>query len=102
MTGVSALLSRLAALPPRVQAAAERACLEAARAAADQARQAAPIRTGALRASISAKGRGESAQAIASVPYAGIVESRTPFLSPSAQSADFSARLARALKEGLR
>lgn len=102
MTGAASLLSRLSLMPGRAHAAASRACLECARTAAEKAKQGAPVKTGTLRASISAQGTSGAARVSVSVPYAGIAEARRPYLSPAAQAADFQDHLARALKEGLR
>ncbi|MBQ9263737.1 MAG: HK97 gp10 family phage protein [Clostridia bacterium] len=102
MTGLSSLLSRLAALPGRAQAALTKAAVESAQAAAAAARSNAPVRTGALRASIAAAPDGPGAKAAAGVPYAGYVEQHAPYFAHALDSSDYAARAARALQEGLR
>ena len=102
MKGASSAQNRLAALPNRARAALNRAAADAARAAAAAAKNAAPVRTGALRASIAASPLPHGAQAAASVPYAVLVEQRSPYMGPAAAAGDFTARAARALEEVLR
>ena len=102
MKGVSSVQARLAALPSQVLAALDRAALQAAQAAADDAKGAAPVRTGALRASIAASALPHGAQAAASVPYAAVVERHSPYMGPAAAKSDFTARAVRAVQEVLR
>lgn len=101
MKNAAALCARLSALPDKAARLLSRAALEAARAAAAEARTLSPVRTGALRASISASSLPRGAAAAASVPYAGFVEKKQPYLAPALEQADYAARAARALKEGL-
>lgn len=108
MTGVSALSARLSALPGKMRSALERAALDAARKTAEDARHAAPVRTGALRASIAAIPVPGGAKSSAGAPYAAIVEGGSrraaaqPFLRPAFEMSDFAARAARAIQEELR
>lgn len=101
MKNAAALTARLSALPDRAGRLLSQAALDAARAAAAAAQAGAPVRTGALQASIAASPLPRGAAAGASVPYAGYVEQKQPYLSPALEQADYPARAARALKEGL-
>lgn len=108
MKNAAALLNRLSALPARARQILSAAALEAARQTARAAQSAAPVRTGALRASIAASPEENGARVETGVPYAGPVEMGTghmraqPFLQPAFDQNDFTARAARMLKEGLR
>ena len=105
MKGCSAALARLDALPGLCRKALADACREAAREIARDARFLAPVRTGRLRASITAEADGWAARVSARVPYAAAVEEGSlrrpphPFLGPAAQRADFAGQAARALRE---
>ena len=107
MKGLSGVLSRLSALPGKAERAALDAALDAARAGALLARGMAPVKTGALRASISASPREQGAEISSDCPYAAAVElggryqAARPFLLPGAAGSDYFARSARAIQEAL-
>jgi len=108
MTGLPACLARLSSLPGKAKRACEKAALEAAKAAEAEARSLAPVRTGALRASIRASAAPSGAVVSASAPHAAPVEQGSgnrpahPYLLPAVQKSDYAARAARALGEELR
>lgn len=105
MKGLESALSRLAALPAQAQGALQSAALSSARQAAEAARNACPVRTGALRASLSAQSLDQGAQVSAARPYAALVEMGSlhrppqPFLLPAARGSDYPRLAAQALKE---
>ena len=107
MTGLSGVLGRLASLPGSLQEASLRAAQTAAQEAAAQARSMAPVRTGALRASIAAAPAPRGAQAAASCPYAAIVElgslrsAAQPYLLPGALAVDYAGLCGQALREAM-
>ena len=108
MRGLDAALRRLSGLPEALSLAARSAAEAAADQAVHTARQLVPVRTGALRASISAAPHPQGALLRADRPYALPVEighGRTaahPYLVPAARWADYPARAVRAVQEVLR
>lgn len=101
MKGTSGCLRRLSSLPGQAAAAAAEAQRTAARAAYGQARVIVPVRTGALKASLSVRQDDKGARLAAERPYAGYVERKKPYLLPAAQSAGYPGLAARVWKEKL-
>jgi hypothetical protein len=99
MNNLNRAVSRLNALIPVARKSAENAVKSAAQTALEQARAACPVRTGRLRASLSAAVSGAEARVFASAPYAQVAESRAPFLRPAADGAAFQKAAGDALKE---
>ncbi len=107
MKDLSRLIRRLSMLPDALNAAALAAAQDAAAEAVRTAKALVPVRTGALRASISATKTANGAMIRAARPYALYVELGTrraaphPYLLPAAREASFPDRAARAAKEVL-
>ena len=108
MKGVDQVISRLLALPARADQQLKKAAVDCALEAEAKTREHAPLRTGALSASISATESNTGAAVSAAAPYAGIVEQGAsrrparPYLLPAAQASAFAARARQALSEGLK
>lgn len=108
MKGVSSAVARLSRMPGEARSAALRAAMEAARETQRLARAAVPVRSGALRSSITAAAADEGARAFTSLPYAGAVEMGSllcaprPFLRPAAEKAQFAKRACQRIQEVLR
>lgn len=98
---------RLRSAQRRLKSAGAQACVASARQGARLARETAPVDSGRLRASISAREQGGGAAVIADAPYAAAVEFGTsrspaqPFLLPMARrmQADFAKEAAKAVRE---
>ena len=108
MRGLSSAMARFNALPNRVEAAAREAALAAAQETAARAQAGAPVRTGALRASLAFSSTEAGAETTARCAYAGFLEWGTrfcparPFLLPAALGADYFTRAARAIEEAVK
>ena len=75
------------------------ALTRSARKALSAARDAAPVRSGALRASLSLRREGKSAVLSARRPYALYVEMKKPYLRPAVKAAALSDAVKQAYKE---
>ena len=108
MKGEKALQRRLQALVYLSQQAAWESGMQAAQQTADYARQVVPVRTGRLKASISAGEEGKNFKTQVDCPYAVYVEMGTrfmtarPYLRPGVQRADYVSLAAQAWKEKLK
>ena len=98
MRGMSApaCLRRLAA---DFRSQTDAALTLAAQKALSAARDAVPVRTGALRASLSLRREGKSAVLSARRPYALYVEMKKPYLRPAVKAAGLSDAVKQAYKE---
>ena len=107
MKGLAPALRRLHDLPDRAEQAALSSARTASERALQSARSSAPVRTGALRASLTAEPLPCGAALRTACPYALQVERgalRTParpFLAPAFREANYPALICQALKEAI-
>jgi HK97 gp10 family phage protein len=107
--GLDELKAKLDALPGQMLAGAERAVADETEEVAQDMRDGAPYRTGELRESINAEHEGLEGRAVATAPYATVVEFGTssqpsqPFAQPAAERSRsrFPGRIADAVREEL-
>ena len=98
MRGMSAP-ARLRRLAADFRSQTDAALTYAAQKALSAARDAVPVRTGALRASLSLRREGKSAVLSARRPYALYVEMKKPYLRPAGKAAGLSDAVKQAYKE---
>ncbi len=102
MKNASACIAHLSALPGKARAAVSSAQRQAVQTAHQHARSIVPVRTGALKASLTLRTEDQSARFMARRYYAVYVEYKKPYLRPAAQAADYPNRLGRLMKEVLK
>ncbi len=99
MNRLSDFAEQLQAMAENAERGVQRGLKQAAENAYQKAYAACPVRTGALRASISIKVENDGFILSASAPYVEIAERNTPFLKTAMEENDFMQTMMQSIRE---